>query len=153
MASAAAAGIKAFGLDRGLPFPLEDIPETDVILLVGGNPAETLPVMMQYFEEQQRRGGRLIVVDPRRHPDRRDGDAASAAHAGHRRARLPTACSTSRSTKGLLDRDFIEARTTGFDAVRRAVASYWPDRVERITGVPAKAIEDAARMLGTPRPR
>ena len=26
MASAAAAGIKAFGIDRGLPFPLEDIP-------------------------------------------------------------------------------------------------------------------------------
>ena len=65
MASAAAAGIKAFGMDRGMPFPLEDIPETDVILLVGGNPAESLPVMMQYFEEHQRRGGRLIVVDPR----------------------------------------------------------------------------------------
>ena len=40
MASAAAAGIKAFGIDRGLPFPLEDIPQTDAILLVGGNPAE-----------------------------------------------------------------------------------------------------------------
>ena len=84
MASAAAAGIKAFGMDRGMPFPLEDIPQTDVILLVGGNPAESLPVMMQYFEEQQRRGGRLIVVDPGS-PRPPRGDAASADHAGNRR--------------------------------------------------------------------
>ena len=28
MASAAAAGIKAFGMDRGMPFPLEDIPQS-----------------------------------------------------------------------------------------------------------------------------
>ncbi len=66
MASAAAAGLRAFGIDRGLPFPLEDIPGAEAILLVGGNPAETMPPIMQYFEEQRRRGGKLIVVDPRR---------------------------------------------------------------------------------------
>jgi assimilatory nitrate reductase catalytic subunit len=41
MASEAAASIKAFGMDRGLPFPLEDIPGAGAILLVGSNPAET----------------------------------------------------------------------------------------------------------------
>src|SRR5579885_3260353 len=41
MSSAASAGIKAFGIDRGLPFPLEDIPRSEVILLVGANVAET----------------------------------------------------------------------------------------------------------------
>ena len=39
------------------------------ILLVGGNPAETMPPIMQYFEAQQRGGGKLIVVDPRRTAD------------------------------------------------------------------------------------
>ena len=43
MSSAAAAGIKAFGVDRGMPFPLEDIPGADVILLIGSNAAETMP--------------------------------------------------------------------------------------------------------------
>src|SRR3989440_2575176 len=43
MSSAAAAGIRAFGLDRGLPFPLPDLAEADAILLVGSNPAETMP--------------------------------------------------------------------------------------------------------------
>ena len=39
MSSAAAASIKAFGVDRGLPFPLEDIPFAEIVLLVGSNPA------------------------------------------------------------------------------------------------------------------
>src|SRR5579871_2771921 len=68
MASAAVANNRAFGMDRGLPFPLEDIPGADVILLVGSNLAETMPPVMQYFEAQKRRGGRLIVVDPRATP-------------------------------------------------------------------------------------
>jgi assimilatory nitrate reductase catalytic subunit len=48
----------------------------------------------------------------------------------------------------LLDGGFIKLRTTGFDTVRRACASYWPDRVERITGVPAARLHRAAHMLG-----
>src|SRR6185369_5406449 len=34
MSSAAAAGIRAFGVDRGLPFPLSDIGRADAVLLV-----------------------------------------------------------------------------------------------------------------------
>jgi assimilatory nitrate reductase catalytic subunit len=47
-----------------------------------------------------------------------------------------------------IDVDYIAERTTGFDAVRRAVRLYWPDRVERITGVPEADIVAAARLLG-----
>ena len=68
MSSAAAGASQALGLDRGLPFPLEDIPRAEVILLVGGNMAETMPPIMRYFEAQQRNGGTLIVADPRRSP-------------------------------------------------------------------------------------
>src|SRR6185503_8760561 len=46
MSSAAAAANRAFGLDRGLPFPLADIPHADAILLVGSNVAETMPPVM-----------------------------------------------------------------------------------------------------------
>src|SRR5205823_14918433 len=68
MSSAAAAAAKAFGIDRGLPFPLADLPHADVVLLAGSNVAETMPPVMRYFEAQQRNGGKLIVVDPRRTP-------------------------------------------------------------------------------------
>src|SRR6185436_13111987 len=65
MSSAAAAGKRALGIDRGLPFPLADIPHAETILLSGSNLAETMPPVMQYFDAQRRNGGHLIVVDPR----------------------------------------------------------------------------------------
>ena len=39
-----------------------------VILLVGGNPAETMPPIMQLLRRAAAAGGRLIVADPRRTP-------------------------------------------------------------------------------------
>ena len=50
MSSAATAANRAFGIDRGLPFPLADIAEAETILLVGSNPAETMPPAMQFFD-------------------------------------------------------------------------------------------------------
>ena len=49
MASAAAAGIRAFGVDRGLPFPLADLGRADVLVLVGANTAETMPPLARYL--------------------------------------------------------------------------------------------------------
>src|SRR6185295_12866840 len=48
MSSAAAAGIRAFGVDRGLPFPLADLGHADLLVLVGANPAETMPPLVRY---------------------------------------------------------------------------------------------------------
>jgi assimilatory nitrate reductase catalytic subunit len=147
MASAASASQKAFGIDRGLPFPLADLARAGVIMLVGANPAETMPPAMQHFEEQRSRGGMLIVADPRR--------TATAAAAGlHLQlapgtdAALANGLLNVALRERLIDRDFIERRTTGFEAVKHVVASYWPDRTERITGVPAGMIIKAARKLG-----
>src|SRR5215831_6260868 len=148
MSSAAAAALKAFGRDRGLPFPLEDIPQAEVILLVGGNPVETMPPMMQYFEAQRQGGGQLIVVDPR---------ASATALAATLHLRLTPGSDAALAhgllhiliRDGLIDRDYICERTEGFDQVKAMVAAYWPERVERITGVPATQLERAAHMLGT----
>jgi assimilatory nitrate reductase catalytic subunit len=147
MAAAAVAGQKAFGIDRGLPFPLEDIPGAEVILLPGGNPAETMPPIMQYFDAQRARGGKLIVADPRRTPTARVADLHLQLTAGTDAALANGLLHVAMRDK-LLDTVFIATRTTGFEAVRRICKSYWPDRVERITGVPAATIEAAAHMLG-----
>ena len=147
MSSAAAAGIKAFGVDRGLPFPLEDVAGAECILLVGSNMAETMPPIMQHFDDQKRRGGTLIVADPR-------ATATAKAATLHLQLTPGTDLALANgllhiaAADGLIDHDFIAARTTGYDAVRRVIASYWPDRVERITGVPAAQLSKAAHMLG-----
>ncbi len=147
MASAAMAGIRAFGMDRGLPFPLEDIPGAETILIAGGNPAETMPPIMQYFEAQRDRGGRLIVSDPRRTATAKLADLHLQLTPGTD-ASLANGLLHVAVRDKLIDAHFIAERTSGWEAVRRAVASYWPDRVERETGVPAQQIERAAHMLG-----
>ena len=76
MSSAAAAGARAFGIDRGLPFPLPDLAAAETILLVGSNVAETMPPFTRWLADQQDNGGALIVVDPRQTP-------TSADHAGN----------------------------------------------------------------------
>ncbi|MEE1782090.1 molybdopterin oxidoreductase family protein [Streptomyces sp. SP17BM10] len=148
MSSAAAAHRRAFGLDRGLPFPLEDVPHTGCLILVGANPAETMPPAVRYFRELRENGGTLIVVDPRRTrtaeladlhlQPRPGGDLALALGLLH----LVIA-------DGLVDKEFVAERTTGFDAAREAAMAHWPDRVERITGVPANRLREAARLFGT----
>jgi assimilatory nitrate reductase catalytic subunit len=147
MASAAAAGIRAFGIDRGLPFPLEDIPLAKTLLLVGSNYAETMPPIAQYFDEQARRGGARIVVDPRRTPSAERATLHLQLTPGTDAA-LMNGLLHIAASDGLLDHDYITARTNGYEAVRRIIASYWPDRVERITGVPVKQLREAAHLLG-----
>src|SRR5829696_3327823 len=74
MSSAASAGIRALGVDRGLPFPLSDVEEADVLVLVGSNLAETMPPAARHLDRLRERGGRVVVIDPRRTPtaDRAD---------------------------------------------------------------------------------
>jgi assimilatory nitrate reductase catalytic subunit len=146
MASAAAANLRAFGIDRGLPFPLEDIVGADAVLLVGSNPAETMPPIMQYFDAQRGRGGRLIVVDPRLSATAKLASLHLQLTPGTDAA-LANGILHVAIQKNLIDRDLIAERTSGFEAVRRVVTAYWPDRVERITGVPARKIVDATHIL------
>ena len=146
MAAAAAAGNRAFGIDRGLPFPLEDIPKAGTVLLAGANPAESMPPVMQYFDAQRAAGGRLIVSDPRRTATAKAADLHLQLTPGTDAA-LANGLLHVALQRGLIDRDYIEARTVGFERVRRIVASYWPDRVERITGVSERQLVQAACLL------
>ena len=66
MSSVAAAQNRAFGVDRGLPFPVRDIRGAGTVLLVGANPADTMPPIMRHFAAAREAGGRVIVIDPRR---------------------------------------------------------------------------------------
>jgi len=150
MSSAAAAGIRAFGVDRGLPFPFADIPEAEVVLLVGSNPADTMPPVMRFFAQGRERGARHIVVDPRR---------TATAQLAHRHLQPVPHTDLSLANgmlhiairEGLVDGAYLAARTTGFDAVRRAVRADWPDRVERTTGVSAAELTETVRALAGAR--
>ncbi|MFG2089569.1 molybdopterin oxidoreductase family protein [Spirillospora sp. NPDC048824] len=146
MASAAAASGRAFGMDRGLPGPVTDLAASGAVLLAGGNPAETMPPFMRHLTEMRDGGGALIVVDPRRTATARQADLHLQPTPGTDIA-LANGLLHLLIGEGLTDGDYIAARTTGFDAVRTVVNAYWPDRVERITGVPVPQMREAVRLL------
>ncbi|MGK5520809.1 molybdopterin oxidoreductase family protein [Micromonospora sp. URMC 107] len=148
MSSAAAAGTRAFGIDRGLPFPLADLGRADTLLLVGANPAETMPPLVRWLTEQRERGGRLIVVDPRVTATARQADLHLQPLPGTDLA-VANALLHVALTEGWVDRDYVADRTTGFEAVRRTVAGWWPARAEALSGVPVADLEATARALGT----
>jgi assimilatory nitrate reductase catalytic subunit len=146
MASAATAGQRAFGLDRGLPFPLADIEDAGVVVLVGSNLSETAPPAARHLDALKDNGGTLVVIDPR--------TTATAARADMHIQPVPgtdlalaNGVLHSIVAGGQVDQEYVDARTTGFAQVRRLVAGYWPERVERISGVSAPEIVGLARLL------
>ncbi|MDX2973229.1 molybdopterin oxidoreductase family protein [Kribbella solani] len=151
MSSAAAATNRAFGIDRGLPFPLADLGGAGAVLLVGSNLADTMPPAVAHLQSARDAGG-LLVVDPRR--------SATAALTGalHLQATPGTDLALVLSLthvvlqEGLADTAYLRERTDDPDALIRSTAAWWPERAERVTGVPAATIRRAARVLAAAAP-
>jgi len=145
MSSAAAAGSRAFGLDRGLPFPVTDLDAAEVVVLAGANVAETMPPFLSHL-----RGARQVVIDPRY-----SATARAAVEAGglHLRPAPGTDLALALGmlhvavAEGYLDAAYLAARTTGFDAAWRLAAGWWPERAERVTGVSAADQREVVRLL------
>ncbi|MFH8450741.1 molybdopterin oxidoreductase family protein [Streptomyces fungicidicus] len=149
MSSAAAAGNTAFGLDRGLPFPLEDIPRTGCVILVGSNPAETMPPSLRYFTELRENGGTLIVVDPRRTKTAEHADLHLAPRPGTDLA-LALGLLHLVVAEGRTDEAYVRERTAGWEETRAAAMAHWPEYVERITGVSVPELREAVRLFCEP---
>ena len=146
MSSAASAGNQAFGVDRGLPFPLSDVEQADVVVLVGSNLAETMPPAARHLDRLRERGGRLVVIDPRLTTTGERADHLLQPVPG---TDLPVALGLLHllDAAGALDEDYLAERTTGFDDVRRSVAGWWPERVERVSGIAADDLREVAALL------
>ncbi|MCF4119588.1 molybdopterin oxidoreductase family protein [Antribacter sp. KLBMP9083] len=154
MASAAAGMNRAFGVDRGLPFPLEDLGGAGAVLLLGSNLAETMPPAVQHLAGSRERGG-LVVVDPRRSVTARLADDGAGIH-------LAPVPGTDLVVllgllhvilaEGLADLPYLGARTTGFEDVARSAAAWWPERCEGVSGVPADDLRRVARLLASASP-
>ncbi|MFM9705470.1 molybdopterin oxidoreductase family protein [Streptomyces galilaeus] len=149
MSSAAAGGIKAFGLDRGLPFPLEDIPKTGCVILVGSNLAETMPPALRFFTELRENGGTLIVVDPRRTRTAEQADLHLMPRPGTDLA-LALGLLHLVVAEGRVDEEYVRERTSGWEEARAAAMAHWPEHVERITGVSVPQLREAVRMFCEP---
>lgn len=146
MSSAASASNTAFGVDRGLPFPLADIEHTDVLVLVGSNLAETMPPAARHLDRLRENGGHVVVIDPRRTATADRADTFLQPVPG---TDLPVALGLLHllDAAGAVDEEYVAARTIGWPDVQRSAAPWWPERVERVTGVGAAELRGLADRL------
>jgi len=54
--------------------------------------------------------------------------------------------------ENLYDKEFVEKKTIGFDKLAEHVKQYTPEKIEKITWVPAEDIRKIARLLANDRP-
>jgi anaerobic selenocysteine-containing dehydrogenase len=128
--------------------------ETKVMMIWGTNPAYSGSPFMCHglLADAKERGVKYIVVDPRDTPMvgtladihlqlRPATDAALAAGIMH-----------VIFAEGLYDKKFCDHWVHGIDELKHYVKEFTPERVEKITWVPAKKVIDAARLYATNRP-
>ena len=125
-----------------------EIPEAGAILIIGSNTSETHPVIGYRVREAVKRGAALIVADPRVTEMAKLADYHLRLRPGSDVALLNGLMHII-ITEDLLDVDFIEKRTEGFEKLKERVAEYTPDRVSEITGVAVSDLRAAARAYAT----
>jgi assimilatory nitrate reductase catalytic subunit len=147
MSSAAAAMRSVYGLDRGLPFPLERVAEAGGIVLWGSNLAETLPPISQFVSRARKNGAPVVVIDPRATPSTRLGTLHVPVQPGGDLA-LALGLLNALISENLIDLDFLESRTSGWAEVAQSVRHCTPAWAAAQCGVSALVIRETARVLG-----
>ncbi len=129
-----------------------DIRNSKTLVFLGGNPAEAHPVSLQHLlEGKEINHANFIVIDPRM--------TRTAAHATeYVRQRPGTNIATIWGIlwhvfeNGWEDKEFISQRVYGMDDIRKEVAKYNPEEVERITGIPGAQLRSVAEKMAKQRP-
>jgi predicted molibdopterin-dependent oxidoreductase YjgC len=132
-------------LGRGaMSNPLSDMEHPDVIFCIGTNMTEAHPVAATRLKKAVANGAKLIVADPRKIGLTRYGEIHLQLRVGTDVALLLGMAHVI-AREGLVDRDFIAARTEGSEEFLEHIKQFTPEWAETICGVPSKDIETAAR--------
>ncbi len=129
---------------------IPEIRDAELLFVIGSNTTEAHPVIAMEMKRAVRRGARLIVVDPRRIWLAEIADQHLRLAPGTD-VWLLNAMAHVIVREGLVDRAFVERHTEGFEALCENVMRYSPEEAERVTGVSAAAIREAAIAYATTR--
>jgi formate dehydrogenase major subunit len=129
-----------------------DIRNSKTLIIWGGNPAEAHPVSLQHLlEAKELNRANFIVVDPR--------FTRTAAHATqYVRIRPGTDIAALWGMlwhifeNGWEDDEFIAQRVYGMDEVRKELAKWNPQEVERVTGIPGAQLRRVAEKFAKEKP-
>src|SRR5579863_960865 len=149
-ASAGTAGHEiTLGSRIGVDVELAD--EARLIIFWGSNAITSSVHFWARAQEAKRRGATLVAIDPYR---------SLTAEKCHRHIALLPGTDSALALglmhvlirDGLIDRDYVERHTLGFEALRERASAYDPSKVASICGITAGEIEWLAQLYGTTRP-
>jgi formate dehydrogenase major subunit len=128
--------------------PVMDVTQAEVVILIGANPTVNHPVAATWIKNAVRNGTKLIVMDPRR------SELARMAH-HYLQFKPDTDVAMLNAlmhvivTEGLVDQEFIESRTIGYEDLRKNVEGYSPEAMAPICGIDAQTLREVARIYAT----
>lgn len=128
---------------------IAELEHAEVILVTGSNTTETHPVISTYIKKAVlQNNAKLIVVDPRRIDLVRYATLWLRQNSGTDIVWINGLLNIILA-ENLQNTAFIEERTENFEAMKAAVAKYTPELVEKISGIPAETLREAARLYAT----
>jgi formate dehydrogenase alpha subunit len=132
---------------RGTTSSIDDLEQSQVILVVGANPASSAPLVGYAIKRTvKRRGAKLLLINPQW------TKLASWAHLWLRPKvgtdlALINGMARVIIDEDMLDKEFIASKTIGFEALTDGLSEYTPDYVEKLTGISGEEIYQAARLF------
>ncbi|MBO6717953.1 MAG: formate dehydrogenase subunit alpha [Rhizobiaceae bacterium] len=149
-------GLKTtFGTSAGTQ-DFDSVEHTDVVLVIGANPTDGHPVFASRLKKRLRQGAKLIVLDPRRIDLVRMPHVEASYHLPLKpgtNVAVLTALAHTIVSEGLFDEAFIRERCDWDEFQDWASfvmqAENSPEEVEKVSGVPAELIREAARLYAT----
>lgn len=149
-ADAGAAGYRAtIGLSMGTD--PERFNDAKLIIIWGSNVITSNVHLWPKILEAKRKGAKVIAIDPYRSLTAEKCDEHLAVLPGTDGA-LALAMMNVIIRENLVDHDYVERYTLGFDLLRERVMEYPPSRVATITGLSEEAIVNLAREYATTKP-
>jgi formate dehydrogenase alpha subunit len=128
---------------------LSDLEQSELILVVGADPASSAPAVAYAIKRAvKQRGAKLLLVEPRQ------TKLALFAHVWLR-PRIGTDVALINGLakviidEGLLDEEFVSRRTDNFGAFEEGLKKYTVQYVEEITGVSGQEIRAVAQLYAT----
>ena len=123
----------------------EDVENTRCALIVGRNPSAADPVQWMALKRAKKNGAKFIVIDPAQTPAAKLADIWLRPKPGSYAA-IALAMINVIIKENLLDSEFVEKWTHGFEDLEKRAADYSPNHAARLSGVSANDIIEAARL-------
>jgi formate dehydrogenase alpha subunit len=149
-ASTVSALALAFG-SGAMTNSIGELSDAKCIFIIGSNTSEQHPVIALQIKEAKRRGAKIIVANPRWIDLCKIADVWLRQTPGTDVPLVLEMCRVILEEK-LMDENFIQERTEGFEEFKASLLRLSASDAARITGVKSELIRDAARLYAHGNP-